>query len=318
MIITKDDIDKLEEFLEEERRSFREDDDPRISAPSFFSEYPHLLMPLGFDEFHAVSIDDDEQSERKICDLGFQSLVEDGSLVFPYESFFRATDSGAWHWFEGITHYRYEKEKSIDKGKPYYVHFIGPRKSHHFQTLNSLLSKLHGLKSNPDPNPHTLLLPSVWTPKFQLEQNIELVSSIKEILKEMYLQKKELREIHWRQLEEIVAELLSSRGMEILITPRSKDGGRDIIARGELILGEPTTIAVEVKQKPVVGLFDVQRALRANEDFPSLLIATSGRFSAGVIQEKARERNRLRLFLKDEIALTQWIDLYGGKVGWRR
>ena len=98
--------------------------------------------------------------------------------------------------------------------------------------------------------------------------------------------------------------------MLIDVTPPRADGGRDIIARGELVEGEPVQIAVEVKQKSVVGLADVQRALRANEDFPALLIATAGRFSAGVITERERDRNRLRLFLKDGLALSRWVATY--------
>ena len=66
--------------------------------------------------------------------------------------------------------------------------------------------------------------------------------------------------------------------MEVSVTKRTRDGGRDIIARGELIPGEPSMLAVEVKQKAVVGIEDVQRALKANEDYPALLLATAGRF----------------------------------------
>ncbi len=107
-----------------------------------------------------------------------------------------------------------------------------------------------------------------------------------------------------------MAELLRSKGMAVHVTPRSRDGGRDILARGEFATGEPMVIAVEVKQKAVVGLADVQRALKANEDFPSLMVVTSGRFSSGVVREKERERHQLRLFLKDGVALSQWIDAY--------
>ena len=123
-------------------------------------------------------------------------------------------------------------------------------------------------------------------------------------------QKTTLQELSWRTLEEIVAELLRARGMQIHVTAKSHDDGRDIIARGELISGEPAVIAVEVKQKPIVGLADVQRAVKANEDFPSLMIATSGRFTSGVIREKTQSRHELRLFLKDGVALSQWVDTY--------
>ena len=57
-------------------------------------------------------------------------------------------------------------------------------------------------------------------------------------------------------------------------------------------------IAVEVKQKPIVGLHNVQRDLQANQDFPALMLATAGRFSAGVVNEKRCERNDFRLIRK--------------------
>jgi len=65
--------------------------------------------------------------------------------------------------------------------------------------------------------------------------------------------------------------------------------------------------------KRVVGIQDLYNSLKANEDYPALLLATSGRFSAGVIQEKKRRRNELRLILKDWVALSQWIAMYGAK-----
>ncbi len=165
---------------------------------------------------------------------------------------------------------------------------------------------------------NTLLLPSVWTPRTLLEQRFELANTVPELLKAIYKEKKSLREIHWKNLEEIVAELLRSRGFEISVMPFTRDGGRDIVARGEFIPGEPTVLAIEVKQKEVVGIQDVRLALKAKEDFPALLIATSGRFSAGVVNEGARNRNQLRLFIKDGIALSQWIEAYGIQKRWRK
>jgi hypothetical protein len=41
-----------------------------------------------------------------------------------------------------------------------------------------------------------------------------------------------------------------------------------------------------------------------------VMIATAGRFSSGAVRERGRERNALRLFLKDGIALRRWLDTY--------
>jgi hypothetical protein len=98
--------------------------------------------------------------------------------------------------------------------------------------------------------------------------------------------------------------------MEVSVTPRTRDGGRDILARGELIPGEPTVLAVEVKHKGLVGIDEVASRLYRNREFPAMLFATSGRFSAGVVREKRRPENFLRLLLKDGVGLGQWISEY--------
>jgi hypothetical protein len=97
-------------------------------------------------------------------------------------------------------------------------------------------------------------------------------------------------------------------GLKVTVTPRTHDGGRDIVAVGELIPGEPTLLAVEVKHKAVVGMDDLRAAMYANRTFPALLIATSGEFSSGVIREQSLGENGYRLFLKSGIAIKQWIE----------
>ena len=69
---------------------------------------------------------------------------------------------------------------------------------------------------------------------------------------------------------------------------------------------------------PVVSIPELREALWANRHFPALLLATSGRFSAGVFWEKAKKGAALRLYVKDEVAFNQWIDLYAGTHGWSK
>jgi hypothetical protein len=86
---------------------------------------------------------------------------------------------------------------------------------------------------------------------------------------------------------------------------------RDIIARGELIPGlEPFEFAVEVKHQRVVDRPQVQLALKQNEGYPALLFVTSGRFTAGVYEEKLKPENRLRLRLMEGVALGKLIQDY--------
>ena len=137
-----------------------------------------------------------------------------------------------------------------------------------------------------------------------------LAETVPDILVAIGREERALRDVPWRTLEEIVAELLRSKGLEVTVTNMTRDGGRDIVARGELVPGEPSEIAVSVKQEEVVGIAAARDALYANQDYPLVMLATAGSFSAGVITERRREQVRLRLLLKDGIALRQWIDAY--------
>jgi len=159
-----------------------------------------------------------------------------------------------------------------------------------------------------------VFLPSLWHPGSETLSSI-LRKSAQKILYQLYQEGKSLQDLHWRTLEEIVAELLTDIGLKVTVTKRSWDGGRDVIARGELIPGEPTVFAVEVKHMPVVPISKLREALWANRNFPGLLFATSGRFSAGVFKEKNKEETQLRLYLKDGLGLGQWIDLYAQRRG---
>ena len=159
------------------------------------------------------------------------------------------------------------------------------------------------------PEPQTLLIsPRLWCPGKQRQELDGLSETAASIMHAARSQALELADLNWRQLEEIVAYILAKRGMKIHMMKESPQGGRDIIARGELIPGiEPLTIAVEVKHRKVVNRPEVQMALWQNRQFPALLFVTSGRFSTGVIDERNEGENRMRLHLWDGIMLTNLI-----------
>ena len=302
MIISAEDLTVVHRLLEEVAASRQREDfvGPNPQTPVVLGERPHLLMSLGYNEyktFETGALDDlpvISFHSREFANLHGLARFH---AVYDVESIYRDRKSGAWYWYEGIG------ENTL--------HFVGPTVDpDRHVPIESWLASLESMHRQPDSVGRVLWAPGVWTPKIQEQQRISLSSTAKALIMAIHSQQKELRAIHWRELEEVVAELLRSKGLQILVTPRSADGGRDIIARGEIIPGEPTLLAVEVKQKPVVGLEDVQRVLRANEDFPVLMMATAGRFSAGVIAERDRCRNQMRLFLKDGIALSQWIEAY--------
>jgi hypothetical protein len=158
-------------------------------------------------------------------------------------------------------------------------------------------------------HPAVMALPNLWRPP-ETHPSIELFDTTRAIVRALQARETTMSALTWQQLEDIVAELLRQRGLEVQVTPRRKDGGRDILARGELMPREPAVLAVEVKHRGVVDLDEVRSRLYANREFPVLMFATSGRFSAGVIREKEKPENFFRLWLRDGIALNAWINEY--------
>lgn len=327
MIITPDDLVQVDAVLDRERRLTRHNDllerrgvwalSPEYREtpwgdtsylPAFFAERPHLLTVLGFDEFVIFDKDVYDRNERYSVLSDRYAIPE--SLSYSRESTYREAASGAWYLFEGI-------RSPNDVGRRSHLHFVGPdASSNKYVTITTWRRRLETLARQPDVRARTLWLPGLWTTQLQRELDATLESVARPLLRTLLDGGTQLREVPWRHLEYLVAELLRDRGLEVYVTPPARDGGRDIVARGELIPGEPVELAVEVKQKATVGISDVQRALKANEDYPSLLVATAGRFSSGVLFERLESRSRLRLLLKDGIALSQWIDAYASRRGW--
>jgi HJR/Mrr/RecB family endonuclease len=326
MIIQPDEIDYFERWANFEH-DFGCDDPGSEDAylQSLVVSHPHLMMPLGFDEYAAIRHRYAFESKflsrrkRKSEDHPLIRLFKVEEMAYPYEIFFRWRESGSWSRFAGIDRKGLNSEGPIVGGEgvnptgPTFVHFemrSGRARHHKALRLDTLIKELRRIVDSPDLRYHQLILPSFWTPDRQKEQETLLGGSVHEILSAIAAEKRELASVSWRQLEEIVAEILREKGMEISLTPKTHDGGRDIIARGELIPGEPTLIAVEVKHKNVVSVDDIRRTLYANQSFPVIMLATSGRFSAGVVEEKSRQQNQMRVLLKDGVALREWIDLW--------
>jgi len=315
MIVNTHDVRKAKEYLCLLAEEHKQGRTLEVSPQEFFWDNPHLLMPLRFDEYYGIDHDmaedfeneqmqpaDSDSPPKDIADAYGQYVQQTFGLADLWfqgqESLYRDSGSGVWLWFEGIT----------DEGS---LHFVGPKaRPHTYFQVDEWIERLEKSRLTSRESGCRLWLPQVFSPRVQMQGNEVMSAAIQPILRELKTQKIHLRDISWRSLEEVVAEVLRAKGMAVTVTPRSRDGGRDILARGELATGEPLVFAVEVKQKPVVGLADVQRALKANEDFPSLMVVTSGRFSSGVVREKSLERHQLRLFLKDGVALSQWIDAY--------
>jgi len=277
---------------------------------------PHLLLPCGFEEIRVPRpppiVETDllakgptewsRYDDWLLKDDDLYEKLYDGQLGLNDLDYRLATTH---EWSTGSSHTTNINDRGEVELKIYF--------SRH--TVNLVPKEIAlrvaraALNQPPRSKPYALILPRLWR-KPSTAADFELVSSSKALLLALQEEKIGYENLTWRQLEEIVAELLRSRGMEISLTAPGADGGRDIIARGELLPGELTTLAVEVKHKRIVNIDDVRARLHANKDFPLLMFVTSGRYAAGVIEEKNRDGNYLRLILKDGVGLRQWVSDY--------
>lgn len=115
-----------------------------------------------------------------------------------------------------------------------------------------------------------------------------------------------------RKFEELVAKLFSDRGYEVVLTPATRDGGYDLLAKlndgitSTVVLAEckryrqENKVGVEI----VRGLYGVTEAHRANQG----LIITSSYFTKDAREEQLRIGNRIGL--KDFNNLVEWLKPY--------
>ena len=112
-----------------------------------------------------------------------------------------------------------------------------------------------------------------------------------------------------RQFEEVVAELLGSRGYDITLTPASRDGGVDIYAAKQSELGSFLYL-VECKKyapenKVGVGLIRELLGVVAQRRATAGILATTSFFTAGA-QEFQRDV-KWQLSLKDYADVEAWL-----------
>lgn len=142
--------------------------------------------------------------------------------------------------------------------------------------------------------------------RFDLEQVNDL------LIKHLATNPALMREVHPRRFEELVAELFRRMGYEVVLTPRGKDGGFDVLAFQKTGVGRLLTL-VECKRfspdhKVGVGLvralYGVVEERRATQG----VIATTSSFTRGARQ--FQQNLEYRLSLRDFNDLASWCDKY--------
>lgn len=118
-----------------------------------------------------------------------------------------------------------------------------------------------------------------------------------------------MHEMGSRYFEVLVAELLARQGLEVKLTPPSKDGGRDILAQLATPFGDQLLLVETKKYAPsnpvgveiVRSLYGVVELERATAG----VLVTTSRFTRGALD--LGKALRYRLSLQDFHALKQWL-----------
>ncbi len=135
-----------------------------------------------------------------------------------------------------------------------------------------------------------------------------------ELIEKLATDPQRLHEMPPREFEHLVFELLIRDGFECLLTPATRDGGYDILARYQTPVG-PVIYLVECKrfgpQKKVDvsivrGLYGVVESQRANAG----LIVTTSHLSPDA--SSLREELRYRMEARDYDELVTWLKKHSG------
>ncbi|MFC1633967.1 pentapeptide repeat-containing protein [Planctomycetota bacterium] len=144
-------------------------------------------------------------------------------------------------------------------------------------------------------------------------QLIEVVHGISaQLISYIATHPRSLHELKPRQFEELIAEILSSYGWQICLTPPTKDGGYDLFAISKDIAGVQTSWIIECKKYKAerkVGV-DIVRALygiKGKLQIANAMLATTSFFTRGVQDFKA---SCYDLELRDYQDVVEWINEY--------
>ncbi len=179
------------------------------------------------------------------------------------------------------------------------------------EVLNLVLNKTTGAQTTGEPEMEYLREIYNAEDLFFLHESIaELIAALKQ---SPYL----LDEVTPRQFEEIVAEVFRSKGFEVDLTKRTRDGGKDIIAVHTDAIGIKNKYFVECKRYAESNKIsvDIVRSLYGvmnTVDGPNkAIIVTTSTFTDDARKfVKQEARSSWDLALVDRTQLLDWLDDY--------
>jgi len=117
-----------------------------------------------------------------------------------------------------------------------------------------------------------------------------------------------------RRFEEFVVELLERHGYTVMLTPQTRDGGKDMYAAWRDDVGSFLYV-VECKRhapdRPVgVGVVRALHGVAQHERVNAVMVMTTSYFSAPA--REFADDLRYQVSLKDYLDLRHWLDRYRG------
>lgn len=136
------------------------------------------------------------------------------------------------------------------------------------------------------------------------------VPKLERIIGDIYLDNNKIFDLHPRDFEELVAEILKKNGWEVKLTKQTRDNGYDILAIQE-ISGFNFKLLAEVKRWAASRKVDVAvirgfQSVVINEQANKGVIFTSSTFSRDAIKYKDNYNPHL-IDLKDYNDIIKWI-----------
>ncbi|MBA7564647.1 hypothetical protein ES708_06310 [subsurface metagenome] len=138
----------------------------------------------------------------------------------------------------------------------------------------------------------------------------DIVTVSDEFLKKIHDDPKLLYELSPRRFEELVAEILKRLGYAVILTPASKDGGKDIYAAKQDQLGTFLYIVECKKHSPdhPIGVALVRQlngVIQAEQATVGIL-ATTSFFTKGA--KEFQKQVAFQISLKDYFGIQKWLD----------
>lgn len=163
--------------------------------------------------------------------------------------------------------------------------------------------KLYGLKEQVIAVPHHGIIKTIAP---------IIVSANDLLIEKLKRQPTDLFKITARQFEEVIADLLTDMGMNVELTPQTRDGGKDILVYMDTELGKVLCL-VETKQhrqsRPVgVQLVRSLYGSVKDSDATNGMLVTTSRFTSDA--KTFQRRHQYTLSLKDYSDVLTWLLKY--------